>query len=365
MFNVTHAGVTAQVESVRTGVVRVRIGTLGYMVGRDGKRWYYSGADARYSTRKGAICGAIENAILRDAAHNEALAENDQRDAEASEASTAAIDDAHAAAIAEDDQRGTAALVAFGARFGEKLTAAITENTECDHASDIWCDNCAAVTERCVACGEPIDYCQGHGEIGDPIGFAIIGAHEGGNHRKCHTTACDAAAAADAELATEAIAQRAERVAAFHAASGRTTRNEMRDAARRAGEAVAHIVANTGAAEFDIEKAAVKAWSDAYPSVYLDTERVCQSRDRVTMRIFATKVFDDYATERANLTREIAEFGGVASPLETIEFAFNSGVAAKPVSNDQLRLIAKLLRDACATTRTETLQAVRRCEYRG
>ena len=26
----------------------------------------------------------------------------------------------------------------------------------------------------CPACSNPIDYCQGHGEIGDPEGFAIL-----------------------------------------------------------------------------------------------------------------------------------------------------------------------------------------------
>lgn len=27
---------------------------------------------------------------------------------------------------------------------------------------------------RCPACSEPIDYCQGHGPIGDPEGWAIL-----------------------------------------------------------------------------------------------------------------------------------------------------------------------------------------------
>lgn len=27
---------------------------------------------------------------------------------------------------------------------------------------------------RCPACGEPIDWCRGHGEIGDPEGRAIL-----------------------------------------------------------------------------------------------------------------------------------------------------------------------------------------------
>ena len=32
----------------------------------------------------------------------------------------------------------------------------------------------AVSAEGCPACGEPADYCQGHGEIGDPEGFAIV-----------------------------------------------------------------------------------------------------------------------------------------------------------------------------------------------
>ena len=30
--------------------------------------------------------------------------------------------------------------------------------------------------DTCIVCGDPIDYCQGHGEIGDPEGFAILQA---------------------------------------------------------------------------------------------------------------------------------------------------------------------------------------------
>lgn len=28
--------------------------------------------------------------------------------------------------------------------------------------------------DKCPACNEYIDYCQGHGEIGDPYGFEIL-----------------------------------------------------------------------------------------------------------------------------------------------------------------------------------------------
>lgn len=45
---------------------------------------------------------------------------------------------------------------------------------------------------RCPACGSPIDYCQGHGEIGDPAGHAILEAHDAGDHSSCHAEAeCD------------------------------------------------------------------------------------------------------------------------------------------------------------------------------
>ncbi|QZD98926.1 hypothetical protein SEA_TRACKER_83 [Gordonia phage Tracker] len=45
--------------------------------------------------------------------------------------------------------------------------------------------------ERCVACGEPVDYCAGHGEIGDPVGRAILDAHDDGDHNNCHPLGCD------------------------------------------------------------------------------------------------------------------------------------------------------------------------------
>lgn len=37
------------------------------------------------------------------------------------------------------------------------------------------CEPCGVcIGEECPACGEPIDYCQGHGEIGDPAGYALL-----------------------------------------------------------------------------------------------------------------------------------------------------------------------------------------------
>lgn len=49
---------------------------------------------------------------------------------------------------------------------------------------------------RCPACGDPIDYCQGHGEIGDPEGAIALRYHdEHDNHAYCHIDGCEAAPA--------------------------------------------------------------------------------------------------------------------------------------------------------------------------
>lgn len=40
--------------------------------------------------------------------------------------------------------------------------------------------------EPCPACGEFADYCQGHGEIGDPDGHEILSNHDDGKHGDCH-----------------------------------------------------------------------------------------------------------------------------------------------------------------------------------
>lgn len=44
---------------------------------------------------------------------------------------------------------------------------------------------------RCPVCGGPCDYCQGHGEIGDPAGFQIMQDHDDGDHSLCHPDGCD------------------------------------------------------------------------------------------------------------------------------------------------------------------------------
>lgn len=56
-----------------------------------------------------------------------------------------------------------------GAKF-EHLAPCVSDN--CEHP-DSFPD-----MERCPACGDPIDYCQGHGPIGDPEGHAILMASE-------------------------------------------------------------------------------------------------------------------------------------------------------------------------------------------
>ncbi len=40
--------------------------------------------------------------------------------------------------------------------------------------------------DRCPACGDFPDYCQGHGEIGDPFGYSVLVMHDDGTHSFCH-----------------------------------------------------------------------------------------------------------------------------------------------------------------------------------
>lgn len=49
----------------------------------------------------------------------------------------------------------------------------------------------AESVSRCPVCGDPIDYCQGHGQIGDPIGASILSAHDDGYHGRCDPAGCD------------------------------------------------------------------------------------------------------------------------------------------------------------------------------
>lgn len=43
---------------------------------------------------------------------------------------------------------------------------------------------------HCPACGDHIDYCQGHGRIGDPLGYHIVRDHyDFQKHDRCHPNA--------------------------------------------------------------------------------------------------------------------------------------------------------------------------------
>ena len=45
--------------------------------------------------------------------------------------------------------------------------------------------------DRCPACGDVIDYCQGHGPVGDPFGYQILLNHcENDKHDQCHPSGC-------------------------------------------------------------------------------------------------------------------------------------------------------------------------------
>lgn len=58
----------------------------------------------------------------------------------------------------------------------------------CDPAEHAACerDDAYGDSETCPACGQPMDYCPGHGQIGDPEGFHILAMHEAGDHSRCH-----------------------------------------------------------------------------------------------------------------------------------------------------------------------------------
>lgn len=43
----------------------------------------------------------------------------------------------------------------------------------------------------CPACAQPIDFCPGHGEIGDPDGAATLRRHDEGDHVTCDPEGCD------------------------------------------------------------------------------------------------------------------------------------------------------------------------------
>lgn len=62
-------------------------------------------------------------------------------------------------------------------------------------------DTCIAeAADRCPACANYIDYCQGHGVIGDPIGHSVLVAHDDGDHTNCIDAADDMLQLWSAEL---------------------------------------------------------------------------------------------------------------------------------------------------------------------
>lgn len=64
-----------------------------------------------------------------------------------------------------------------------------TTPTSQDLMIALWCD----YESKCPACGDFIDYCPGHGEIGDPDGYRILDQHDSDEHRDCDPEGCEEA----------------------------------------------------------------------------------------------------------------------------------------------------------------------------
>lgn len=84
--------------------------------------------------------------------------------------------------LAELEAARHTAAVAVETAFAEFDAKYATVDSEADD-----------VDERCPVCGEPSDYCQGHGEIGDGHGWWRAIAHDHGDHIQCHPAGCEAA----------------------------------------------------------------------------------------------------------------------------------------------------------------------------
>lgn len=63
----------------------------------------------------------------------------------------------------------------------DQVIGDLTDDDETDDETDDEYEPVAV----CPACGEPIDYCQGHGELGDPAGWAVLTMHDNGDHSHC------------------------------------------------------------------------------------------------------------------------------------------------------------------------------------
>ena len=75
----------------------------------------------------------------------------------------------------------------------------------------------------CPACGQPIDYCRGHGEIGDPIGHRTLQLHDIDNHARCHPDGCEALR----ETAEDALEQPTQDGQAQESTLGPTARYDV------------------------------------------------------------------------------------------------------------------------------------------
>lgn len=67
----------------------------------------------------------------------------------------------------------------------ERCTCTVPAADDYDMTADWWS------VSRCPACGDPIDYCQGHGPIGDPVGHLTLKAHDKGKHEWCNAFGCE------------------------------------------------------------------------------------------------------------------------------------------------------------------------------
>lgn len=72
--------------------------------------------------------------------------------------------------------------IAFRVAASDSITEIDTDDFESEEDDEEY-------VSVCPACGEFIDYCQGHGEIGDPHGARVLEAHDDGIHDGCHTAA--------------------------------------------------------------------------------------------------------------------------------------------------------------------------------
>ena len=71
---------------------------------------------------------------------------------------------------------------------------------------DLRSDGYPVYDAACPACGQPSDYCQGHGPSGDPVGFAILADHDDDIHVNCDARGCDEAALATEAAGLDALA---------------------------------------------------------------------------------------------------------------------------------------------------------------